>query len=99
MRRFDGRSLYQALDQQRRERALSWDAVAREIGVSKSTILRTKSGGRMTVCWRWWRGSEYQWRDLYVMELSRQIDSGFTFATIVKDVHHVSRASDDQRVS
>jgi len=49
MRRFDARALNQALDQQRRERALSWDAVAREIGVSKSTILRTKSAGRMAV--------------------------------------------------
>src|SRR5215813_3823810 len=49
MRRFDSKALYEMLDEKRQERALSWDRVAQEIGVSKSTILRTKIGGRMEV--------------------------------------------------
>ncbi len=49
MRRFDSKALYQALDEQRRSRDLTWDQVATEIGVSKATITRTKSGGRMEV--------------------------------------------------
>ena len=49
MRRFDSKALYQALDEQRRSRDLTWDEVATEIGVSKATISRTKGGGRMEV--------------------------------------------------
>ena len=49
MRRFDSKALYEMLDEKRRESAMSWDRVAQEIGVSKSTILRTKNGGRMEV--------------------------------------------------
>ena len=49
MRRFDSKALYQALDEQRRSRQLTWDQVATEIGVSKATISRTKGGGRMEV--------------------------------------------------
>jgi len=49
MRRFDSKALYQALDEKRRFRDLTWDEVATEIGVSKTTISRTKGGGRMEV--------------------------------------------------
>ena len=49
MKRFDSKALYQALDEQRRNRNLTWDQVANEIGVSKATISRTKGGGRMEV--------------------------------------------------
>ena len=47
MLRFDAKALYQALDQQRRSRGLTWAGVAREIGVSASTLTRTARGGRM----------------------------------------------------
>lgn len=49
MRRFDTRALFAALDRQRTTRQLTWDAVAREIGVSAATITRTRRGGRMEV--------------------------------------------------
>lgn len=49
MRRFDARALYDALDAQRKARALSWREVAAEIGVSVATISRTQQGGRMEV--------------------------------------------------
>jgi transcriptional regulator with XRE-family HTH domain len=49
MKRFDARALYQALDEKRKSRGLSWREVATEIGVSVSTIKRTQSGGRMEV--------------------------------------------------
>jgi transcriptional regulator with XRE-family HTH domain len=49
MRRFDAPALFAALDRQRVARGLSWDQVAREIGVSVATIKRTKGGGRMEV--------------------------------------------------
>lgn len=49
MRRFDANALYRALDEQRLRRGMSWADVAREIGVSASTIRRTKAGGRMEV--------------------------------------------------
>ncbi len=45
--RFDARALYEALDAQRRSRGMSWQAVAKEIGVSASTLTRTRRGGRM----------------------------------------------------
>jgi len=47
--RFDARALYAALDEQRRARGLSWREVATEVGVSASTLTRTKLGGRMEV--------------------------------------------------
>lgn len=49
MRRFDARSLYQALDDQRRSRGMTWTDLSKEIGVSVSTITRTRKGGRMEV--------------------------------------------------
>jgi len=46
--RFDARVLYEAMDEQRRVRGLSWREVAQEIGgISPSTLTRTKLGGRM----------------------------------------------------
>lgn len=47
--RFDSAALYAALDAQRRSRGISWSQVSAEIGVSVSTITRTKLGGRMEV--------------------------------------------------
>jgi len=41
--------MYEALDEKRRSRNLSWSEVAREIGVSAATIKRTKDGTRMEV--------------------------------------------------
>ena len=49
MPRFDSRALYHALDKQRTERGMTWEQVAREIGVASSTIRRTARGGRMEV--------------------------------------------------
>ena len=49
MRRFDSKALHQAMDEQRKRRELTWTDVAKEIGVSASTIRRTKDGGRMEV--------------------------------------------------
>ena len=49
MKRFDAKALYQALDEKRHSRELSWGEVAAEIGVSVSTITRTRTGGRMEV--------------------------------------------------
>ena len=49
MKRFDAEALYRALDQQRRDRGMTWADVSREIGVSASTITRTRKGGRMEV--------------------------------------------------
>ena len=46
--RFDARVLYEAMDEQRRVRGLSWREVAQEIGgISPSTLTRTMLGGRM----------------------------------------------------
>ena len=42
-------ALYQALDEQRRARDMTWAQVADEIGVSAGTITRTRDGGRMEV--------------------------------------------------
>ena len=47
--RFDAKALYAALDAERHKRGLSWRGVADEIGVSLSTLTRTKQGGRMEV--------------------------------------------------
>lgn len=49
MRRFDASSLFAELDRRRITRGLSWEQVAREIGVSAATIKRTRLGGRMEV--------------------------------------------------
>lgn len=49
MRRFDAKALYAALDRQRTARGLTWAQVAREVGVSASTLTRTRGGGRMEV--------------------------------------------------
>jgi catechol 2,3-dioxygenase-like lactoylglutathione lyase family enzyme len=47
--RFDARALYTALDERRRAREMSWQQAAREVGVSATTMTRTKLGGRMEV--------------------------------------------------
>ncbi len=49
MRRFNTRELYLALDAQRTARGLTWEQVAREVGVSASTLRRTAQGGRLEV--------------------------------------------------
>lgn len=49
VKRFDACALYAALDAQRQSRGMSWRQVALEIGVSASTLTRTKQGGRMEV--------------------------------------------------
>jgi transcriptional regulator with XRE-family HTH domain len=49
MRRLDSRSLFAALDQQRTVRGLTWNALARETGVSVTTIKRIERGQRMEV--------------------------------------------------
>jgi transcriptional regulator with XRE-family HTH domain len=49
MRRFDSKALYQALDEKRKSRDLSWPEVAMQTGVSVSTLTRTQQGGRMEV--------------------------------------------------
>ena len=49
MKRFDSKALYQALDEQRLRRDMTWTEISKEIGVSASTIRRTKDGGRMEV--------------------------------------------------
>jgi hypothetical protein len=47
--RFDAQALYRALDEQRQARDMTWADVSREIGVSASTITRTRDGGRLEV--------------------------------------------------
>lgn len=42
-------AVYQALDVERRARVMSWVEVGRQIGVSPTTLTRTKLGGRMEV--------------------------------------------------
>ena len=49
MKRFDAKSLHKALDEQRQRRDMSWADVSKEIGVSASTLRRTKDGGRVEV--------------------------------------------------
>lgn len=47
--RFNAIALFEAMDAQRRSRGMSWAQVGAEIGVSSSTLTRTKRGGRMEV--------------------------------------------------
>ena len=49
IKRFDTKALFNALDQQRKQRGLTWRQVASEIGISESTITRTGKGGRLEV--------------------------------------------------
>jgi len=49
MKRFDAIALHKALDEQRERRDMSWGDVSKEVGVSASTLRRTKEGGRMEV--------------------------------------------------
>lgn len=49
MRRFDTKALYAALETERLARGLSWQQVAEAIGVSASTMTRTRAGGRLEV--------------------------------------------------
>lgn len=49
MKRFDSQALYAALDKQRQERGISWQELSRAIGVSASTIARTRVGSRLEV--------------------------------------------------
>jgi transcriptional regulator with XRE-family HTH domain len=49
MRRFDSKALYRAMDAERQARGQTWHDVAKATGVSASTIVRTRSGGRMEV--------------------------------------------------
>ncbi|HLU30153.1 MAG TPA: hypothetical protein VK088_00220 [Acidimicrobiia bacterium] len=46
MRRLHPPSLYAALDEERRQRRLTWAQVAAETGVARSTITRLKDSGR-----------------------------------------------------
>jgi len=47
--RFDAAALYRALEERRAQRGLTWEQIARDTGVSKTTISRTREGGRMEV--------------------------------------------------
>ena len=47
--RFDSLALYEEIDRQRKARGLSWADVARETGVSQSTITGTRRGGRLEI--------------------------------------------------
>jgi transcriptional regulator with XRE-family HTH domain len=49
MKRFNSKALYDALNNERLARELTWREVADQIGVSVTTITRIKSGGRMEV--------------------------------------------------
>ena len=49
MIRFDARGLYASLDAQRVARGLTWGRAAAEIGVSVTSVRRTRQGGRMEV--------------------------------------------------
>jgi len=49
MKRFDSKALYAALDQQRQEQGLSWQQLSKLVGVSPSTLARTRAGGRLEV--------------------------------------------------
>jgi transcriptional regulator with XRE-family HTH domain len=49
MPRFDSRALFEALDERRSSRGMTWSQVAVEIGVSASTLRHTRAGGRMEV--------------------------------------------------
>ena len=49
MLRFDSFELFKALDKKRQQLNMTWKQVADEIGVSPSTIQKTRQGGRMEV--------------------------------------------------
>ena len=49
MVRFDVKALYEALDNRRSARGMTWAKVAAEMGVSASTVTRTRIGGRLEV--------------------------------------------------
>ena len=49
MRRFDAAALYEAVNKQRLDRGMTWDAVSKQIGVATATIKRAQAGGRMEV--------------------------------------------------
>jgi transcriptional regulator with XRE-family HTH domain len=57
---FDFLALYEALDTQRRERGMSWQAVARDTGVSASTLTAVKTArfleGDGVLCMLRWLG-------------------------------------------
>ena len=47
--RFHAAALYEAMDAQQRARGLPWAKVGAELGISPSTLTRTRLGGRMEV--------------------------------------------------
>lgn len=49
VRRFNSEALFAELNSQRAARGLTWQQVAAQIGVSPSTLTRTKRGGRLEV--------------------------------------------------
>ena len=49
MLRLDSNALYQALDERRVTLGLSWKQVAAQVGVSASTLTRTRLAGRLEV--------------------------------------------------
>ena len=49
MKRFDVKALYAALDRKRQEQGLTWQQLAKVVGVSPSTLTRTRDGGRLEV--------------------------------------------------
>ena len=49
MKRFDAKALYAALDRKRQEQGLTWQQVGKAIGVSPSTLTRTRDGSRLEV--------------------------------------------------
>ena len=49
MKRFNSKAAYQALNEQRIARELSWREVAEQINISVGTMTRLKNGGRMEV--------------------------------------------------
>ena len=49
MVRFDVKALHEALDKRRSSRGMTWAKVAAEMGVSATTVTRTRIGGRLEV--------------------------------------------------
>lgn len=47
--RFNALALYDAMDEQRRSRGMTWAEVGRELGIAPGTLTRTRLGGRMEV--------------------------------------------------